>query len=95
MNTNRNRQKIQNKQLHQQLQDAERVRDGREQKKALLLKVSDFLLDMTKLVFAGIILTGIIDLELNKIWLFTIGFIVIFILIASGFYIYNRGLKIS
>jgi hypothetical protein len=95
MNTNRNRQKTQNKQLYQQLQDAERVRDGREQKKALLLKVSDFLLDMTKLVFAGIILTGIIDLELDKIWLFTIGFIVIFILITSGFYIYNRGLKIS
>ena len=81
--------------MHQQLQEAERERDGREIKRKLLLKVSDFLLDLTKLVFAGIILTGIVDLDLNKVWLFTTGLAVTFILMTAGFYMYKRGLKIN
>ncbi|MBQ9640271.1 MAG: hypothetical protein IJV06_01710 [Bacteroidaceae bacterium] len=95
MNANRNKQKTQNRQLHRQLQEAEMIQDEREQKKALLLKISDFLLDLTKLVFAGIILTGIIDLDLNKVWLFTIGLTVTFASTTLGFYMFKRGSQIN
>ena len=73
MNTTRNRQKQQTSRLHSQLERAEDLREMRERQKALYLKVSDFLLDLAKLVFGGIILTGIIDLNLDKVWLFCLG----------------------
>ena len=95
MNTTRNRQKQQTSQLHSQLERAEELREMRERQKALYLKVSDFLLDLAKLVFGGIILTGIIDLDLDKVWLFLLGASVATIFIWWGFTIYNRGMKIK
>ena len=93
MNTTRNRQKQQTGRLHSQLERAEESREMRERQKALYLKVSDFLLDLAKLVFGGIILTGIIDLDLDKVWLFFLGGSVATIFIWWGFTIYNRGMK--
>lgn len=95
MNTTRNRQKQQTSQLHSQLERAEELREMRERQKALYLKVSDFLLDLAKLVFGGIILTGIIDLDMDKVWLFLLGASVATIFIWWGFTIYNRGMKIK
>ena len=69
--------------------------EERERKKAFYLKVSDFLLDLAKLVFGGIILTGIIDLDLEKAWLFSIGAAVAISLAIWGFRVYNRGMKIK
>ena len=95
INTTRNRQKQQTSRLHSQLERAEESREMRERQKALYLKVSDFLLDLAKLVFGGIILTGIIDLNLDKVWLFTVGASVAAIFICWGFTIFNRGMKIK
>ena len=95
MSANRNKQKQQNQQLHSSLDYAEQIREARERQKAFYLKVSDFLLDLAKLVFGGIILTGIIDLNLNKVWLFSVGAIVAAALASWGFNIYKRGMKIK
>jgi len=95
MSANRNKQKQQNQQLHSSLDYAEQIREARERQKAFYLKVSDFLLDLAKLVFGGIILTGIIDLDLNKVWLFSVGAIVAAALASWGFNIYKRGMKIK
>ena len=66
MSASRNKQKQQNQQLHSDLEYAEQIREVRERQKAFYLKASDFLLDLAKLVFGGIILTGIIDLDLDN-----------------------------
>ena len=95
MNANRNRQKQHNQRLHSSLEYAEQIREARERKKSFYLKVSDFLLDLAKLVFGGIILTGIIDLDLNKAWLFSVGAIVATGLAVWGFEIYKRGQRIK
>ena len=95
MNTTRNRQKQQTSRLYSQLERAEELREMRERQKALYLKVGDFLLDLAKLVFGGIILTGIIDLNLDKVWLFLLGAFVAAIFICWGFTNYNRGMKIK
>ena len=95
MSSNRNKQKQQNQQLHSSLEYAEQIREAREQQRAFYLKASDFLLDLAKLVFGGIILTGIIDLDLDKVWLFTAGATVAGIFALWGFNIYRRGLKIK
>ncbi len=95
MSGNRNRQKQQNQQIHSNLEYAEQIREARQRKRAFYLKVSDFLLDLAKLVFGGIILTGIIDLDLNKVWLFSVGSIVAGLFAGWGFNIYNRGMNIK
>ncbi len=95
MNATRNKQKQQNQQLHSQLEAAELLNENRQRKKALYLKASDFLLDLAKLVFGGIILTGIIDLDLDKVWLFSTGALVAVFLASWGFNIYQRGMKIK
>ena len=95
MSANRNKQKQQNQQIHSSLEYAEQIRESRERQKAFYLKVSDFLLDLAKLVFGGIILTGIIDLDLDKVWLFSVWAIVAAALASWGFNIYKRGMKIK
>ena len=95
MNTTRNRQKQQTSRLQSQLERAEELREMRERQKALYLKVGDFLLDLAKLVFGGIILTGIIDLNLDKVWLFLLGAIVAGGLAWWGFVTYQRGIRIK
>ena len=62
-------------------------------KRKLYLKASDFLLDLSKLVFAGIILTGIIDLDTNKALLFIAGSVAVGFFATWGFVLYNRGTK--
>ena len=59
------------------------------------MKFSGYLLDLSKLVFGGVILTGIIDMELDKVWLFSTGAVVVAIFSAWGFYIYQRGIQIK
>ena len=66
---------------------------SRARKRKFYLKLSDFLLDLAKLIFGGIILTGIIDLQLNKALLFVTGGVVAAILATWGFVLFNRGTK--
>ena len=62
-------------------------------RRKVYLKTSDFLLDIAKLVFAGIILTGIMDTEVNRVLLFTLGSLVTGILCAFGYSFFIRGIR--
>ena len=39
-------------------------------------KAGDFILDIAKLIFAGVILAGVVSENINRVWLYTIGCIV-------------------
>ena len=58
-------------------------------RKGLVLKMSDLLLDVIKLMFGGVILTGIMGLVDNILMLVIVGgiFIVFFLVVASFLYI--------
>ena len=60
-------------------------------KKKLYVKGSDFCLDLAKLVFAGVILAGVMDLQLDKALLFITGIIVLAILVATGVALFIKG----
>jgi len=62
-------------------------------RRKVYLKASDFMLDIAKLVFAGIILTGIMDSQVDDVLLFTLGGIVTFILCGLGYVFFIRGIK--
>ena len=63
---------------------------SRDNKRKVYLKASDFFLDLAKLVFAGIILTGIVDLEVNKVLLFIIGGVVTTLLAFFGYTLFIK-----
>lgn len=48
-------------------------------------KLRDFLLDMAKLVFGGVILAGIMESDVNLYWLFGIGGVITIWMIITGF----------
>lgn len=62
-------------------------------RKKVYLKMSDLFFDLGKLVFAGIILTGIVNMDVNSVALFAIGGIVTLILIVAGYLFFIRSLK--
>lgn len=62
-------------------------------KRKIYLKASDFLLDLAKLVFGGIILTGIVDIEINKAYLFVFGMAVVIVMCILGYLMLVRGIK--
>ena len=62
-------------------------------KRKVYLKASDFFLDLAKLVFGGIILTGIVGMDVNKTYLFLIGGIVVILLALWGYIMFIRGIK--
>lgn len=51
-----------------------------EKRNAIYSETGKFLLDMAKLIFGGIILAGIMKLDINKLLLFSVGaaFVVLF-----------------
>ena len=56
-------------------------------------EASKFVLDIAKLVFAGVILGSIMDLEFDRTTLILIGGFVLLILISSGIYLYYLAIK--
>ena len=62
-------------------------------KRKVYLKASDFFLDLAKLVFGGIILTGIVGMDVNKTYLFLIGGIVVVLLALWGYVMFIRGIR--
>ena len=66
---------------------------SRANKRKVYLKASDFFLDLAKLVFGGIILTGIVGMDVNKAWLFIVGGIVVVLLALWGYIMFIRGIK--
>ena len=73
-----------------------RLRIDNSIKKGLVLKLCDLLLDIVKLMFGGIILTGIIGLVDNMWALITVGgaFIAVFLLLAMFLYVLGHQRKI-
>ena len=94
MSNRREKAKAKTSQLNKQLAELEYIHELKEQEKAYYLKLGDFLLDVAKLVFGGIILTGIIDFKLDKVTLFVAGITFVLTFSVWGFAIYRRGIRI-
>ena len=63
------------------------------ERKEAYKEASKFVLDLAKLVFAGIILAGIMDMKVSKSGLLSIGGAVVVILVIGGAYLYYRAIK--
>ncbi|MDR0691484.1 MAG: hypothetical protein LBF69_00425 [Prevotellaceae bacterium] len=59
-------------------------------KKKSTEKLSDFLIDIAKLVFGGVVLSVILDLEINKIVVLLTGMFTTAVLALFGFILYNK-----
>ena len=59
--------------------------------KAIYIEAGQYTLDLSKLVFGGIILTMIINAEMNKIAIFAGGCITVIALTTVGFILYKKG----
>lgn len=65
----------------------ERITDA--ERKEAYKEVSKFVLDIAKLVFAGVILGSIMDMDINKAIVFGVGIaIVIGLIVLGGFFYY-------
>lgn len=60
-------------------------------KKRTILKASDYCLDISKLILAGVVLGGVVDLDINKSYLLIAGTIVVVIFGLAGFLLYILG----
>lgn len=52
-------------------------------------KAGDFILDIAKLVFAGVILAGVVTEDIDKAWLYTAGSVVFGVCVALAFTVYR------
>ena len=69
----------------------ERITDA--EKKDAYKEANKFVLDIAKLVFAGIILGGIMDMNISRNGLVTVGGTVVAILTIGGAYLYYYAIK--
>lgn len=53
-------------------------------RKMVLSELGKFFLDIAKLIFGGIILVGIMDLEINRVMLFCVGIVVMCLVAVLG-----------
>lgn len=64
---------------------------SRKTRKAIYLEASKYINDLTKLIFGGIILTNILNFNINKMIIFVSGFIAVIILTAFSFALFLKG----
>lgn len=64
---------------------------SRKTRKAVYLEASKYINDLTKLIFGGIILTNILNFNINKTITFVIGFIAVIILTVFSFALFIKG----
>ena len=86
------KQKNQSK-VSKQLQDAQvapQTYSSDSKTDTVALEGGKFCLDVAKLVFAGVILAGIMKEDSNTFLLYTIGVIVVLFFIAFGFYLIKK-----
>ena len=69
----------------------ERITDA--EKKEAYKEASKFVLDIAKLVFAGVILGCIMGMDIDKNWVFAIGSLIVIILICFGVWLYYIAIK--
>ena len=62
---------------------------GKTQKQLLYGEISKYSLDLSKLVFGGIILAGIMDLKPNTVLLLALGSVFVAVLAAIGVVFFN------
>lgn len=56
-----------------------------ERKEKFAEKFGDYCLDISKLVFGGIVLAGVMELDVNPYWLFGIGLFIVILFATAGF----------
>jgi hypothetical protein len=66
---------------------------SKKNKAKLYLEVSKYLLDVSKLIFGGIVLAGIFELGFDKIWLLIFGLLAVILTAALGIAIFILGQK--
>ncbi|MBP3788067.1 MAG: ABC transporter permease [Prevotella sp.] len=69
----------------------ERITDA--ERKEAYKEASRFVLDIAKLVFAGVILGSIMDMDINKGFVFGVGLIIVICLIILGGLLYYFAIK--
>jgi hypothetical protein len=69
----------------------ERITDA--ERKEAYKEASRFVLDIAKLVFAGVILGSIMDMDINKGFVFGVGLIIVICLITLGGLLYYFAIK--
>ena len=52
-------------------------------------KAGDFILDIAKLVFAGVFLASVVSEDINRVWLYVIGSLVFATCCAVAFLLYK------
>lgn len=60
-------------------------------RKEFYLEASKYLSDITKLIFGGVILTNILNFNIDKRTTFVIGFMTVIILIGFSFVLFLKG----
>ena len=70
-----------------------RERISQSEKKEAYKEASRFVLDISKLVFAGVILGCIMGMDIDKNWVFAIGSIIVIVLISFGVWLYYIAIK--
>lgn len=65
----------------------------KEIRRQLIIEGGKYVLDLTKLVFAGIVLAGIFNLSFERIYLIIAGLLVVAILTIFGFLLMYKGNK--
>ena len=69
----------------------ERITDA--ERKEAYKEASKFVLDLAKLIFAGVILSSIMDMDIDKVLVFGIGTAIVFGLITVGAFFYYIAIK--
>lgn len=64
---------------------------SRKTRKAIYLEASKYINNLTKLIFGGIILTNILNFNIDKMIIFVSGFIAVIILTAFSFALFLKG----
>ncbi|WP_455637764.1 DUF6722 family protein [Parabacteroides sp.] len=60
-------------------------------RKAVYLEASKYISDLTKLIFGGVILTNILNLNIDKAITFTIGLLAVIIFICLSLILFLKG----
>ncbi len=60
-------------------------------KKRTILKASDYCLDISKLILAGVVLAAVVDMGINESALFLIGLGIVMSFATIGFFLYILG----
>ena len=55
----------------------------------ILEKLGDLCFDIAKLVFGGVILAAVMQLDLDTVWLFGIGFVIVLLSVIAGCILFN------